>query len=84
MAGYGSFEETVDTLEQAVRGIEYLCGDRFSAADVYVASQIGFGMVFKILPERQAFTDYVTRLQQRPAAQRAHQLDEAAAASGEV
>lgn len=84
MAGYGSFEETVDTLEQAVRGIDYLCGDMFSAADVYVASQIGFGMMFKILPERQAFTDYVTRLQQRPAAQRAHQLDEAAAAAREV
>lgn len=84
MAGYGSFEETVDTLEQAVRGVDYLCGDMFSAADVYVASQIAFGMMFKILPERQALTDYVGRLQQRPAAQRAHQLDEAAAASQEA
>src|SRR6185503_7875808 len=32
MAGYGSFEETIDTLEQAVSGGAYICGDRFTAA----------------------------------------------------
>ena len=34
MAGYGSLEETVDALEQAVKGREFIAGDRFTAADV--------------------------------------------------
>jgi glutathione S-transferase len=28
MAGYGSFEETIDALERAVSAGEYICGDR--------------------------------------------------------
>ena len=46
MAGYGSFEETIDALEQAVSGGPYICGDQFTAADVYVGAQIGWGMMF--------------------------------------
>ncbi|HWH22244.1 MAG TPA: glutathione S-transferase family protein, partial [Allosphingosinicella sp.] len=43
MAGYGSFEDTMAALEQAVSQGEYICGDQFTAADVYVGSQIGWG-----------------------------------------
>src|SRR3546814_10631305 len=46
MAGYGSYEETIDTLERAVSGAPYICGDQFTAADVYVGSQIGWGLMF--------------------------------------
>ncbi len=38
MAGYGSYEETVAALEHAVSRGPYLCGDHFTAADVYVGS----------------------------------------------
>ena len=39
--GYGSFEAMVDALETAVSGPgPWILGDRFSAADVYVGSQI--------------------------------------------
>jgi glutathione S-transferase len=76
MAGYGSYEETVDALEQAVLAGPYICGDGFTAADVYVGSQIAWPMMFKMLPERQPFLDYVARLKERPAFQRASQLDE--------
>src|SRR3546814_9162212 len=45
MVGYGSFEQTVDTLEVAARSASpWLLGDRFSAADVYVGSQVDFGL----------------------------------------
>lgn len=87
MAGYGSFEQVVDALETAVSGPgPWILGDRFSAADVYVGSQIGWGLMFKTLPERDAFKTYAERLFQRPAATRARALDdalvEAAAAYG--
>ncbi|HEV2746520.1 MAG TPA: glutathione S-transferase family protein [Allosphingosinicella sp.] len=78
MAGYGSFEATMDALETAVSGSDYICGDRFTAADVYVGSQIGWGLMFGTIDKRPAFADYVGRLQSRPAAQRARELDDAA------
>jgi glutathione S-transferase len=77
MAGYGTFDEVIDTLERAVKDCNYLCGDRFTAADVYVGSQIGWGMMFGTIDRRPAFTDYVGRLQARPAAIRAREIDDA-------
>jgi glutathione S-transferase len=77
MAGYGSFEETIDALEHAVNGSDYICGDRFTAADVYVGSQIGWGMMFGSIEKRPAFEEYFARLTQRPAAIRAREIDDA-------
>lgn len=78
MAGYGSFEQVVDALEAAVSGPgPWILGDRFSAADVYVGSQIGWGLQFKSLPEREAFKAYVGRLSQREASVRAREIDDA-------
>ncbi|WP_339933060.1 glutathione S-transferase family protein [uncultured Brevundimonas sp.] len=76
-AGYGSFENAVDTLETAVAKGPYILGDRFSAADVYVGSQIIWGLMFKTLPERPAFKAYAERLSTRPAAVRAREIDDA-------
>ncbi len=78
MAGYGSFEATIDTLEAAVAGREYVAADHFTAADVYVGSQIGWGLMFGTIDKRPAFADYVGRLRARPAAERASALDDAA------
>ncbi|PWG01817.1 glutathione S-transferase family protein [Sphingosinicella humi] len=78
MVGYGSYEETIDALERAVSAGPYICGDQFTAADVYVGSQIGWGMMFGTIDKRPLFEDYVARLQFRPAAQRANQLDDEA------
>lgn len=77
MAGYGSLSNVLDTLEQAVSGREYLVGDRFSAADVYVASHIGWGMMFGSIERRPAFVRYHERLQSRPAVLRAREIDDA-------
>jgi glutathione S-transferase len=75
--GYGCFEAVVDALETAVADGPYLCGDLFTAADVYVGSHIGWGIMFGTLPKRPAFEEYFGRLQSRPAAVRARELDDA-------
>lgn len=78
MAGYGSFEATIDALETALRPGPYICGDQFTAADLYVGAQLGWGMMFGTIEKRPAFEAYAGRLQARPAARRANQLDDAA------
>lgn len=78
MVGYGSFEETIDALERAVSERDYICGAQFTAADVYVGAQIGWGLMFGTIDKRPAFADYVARVQSRPAAVRARELDDAA------
>lgn len=78
--GYGSFDDVMRTLDDAVAARPYLCGDSFTAADVYVGSQINFGLAFGSIPETPAFRAYADRLQVRPAYQRAQRIDEAAAA----
>jgi glutathione S-transferase len=78
MAGYGSFEETVDALESAVAAASpYICGEQFTAADVYVGASIGFGTQFGIIPPRDAFSAYLARITDRPAHKRATQIDDA-------
>ena len=62
---------------RACRGTPYLAGDSFTAADVYVGSQLGLGMQFGTIEKRPAFVDYVGRLTARPAAIRAKQIDDA-------
>jgi glutathione S-transferase len=68
MMGYGRFEDIVNALEGAVMQGEYLVGDSFTAAAVYVGSGIGFRMQFGTIDTRQAFEQYWRRLSARPAA----------------
>ena len=75
MAGYGTFEHAIDTLEQAVSGPAWICGDQFTAADVYVGSQIDWGLSFGTIPSRPAFESYAARLRERPAYKRQKELD---------
>ena len=80
MMGYGRFEDVVNTLEGAVSRAEYVVGDRFTAADVYLGSGIGFGMQFGAIEKRPAFESYWQRLSARPAALRAKEIDDVLAA----
>lgn len=83
MVGYGSFDQVVDGLETAVAQGPWILGDRFSAADVYVGSQIAWGLQFKSIPERPAFRAYADRLMARPAAVRAREIDDALVAAAQ-
>jgi glutathione S-transferase len=78
--GYGTFEAVIDALELALTPGPYICGDQFTAADLYVGSQIGYGLMFGTIEKRPLFEDYFARLQSRPAAKRAAELDDALAA----
>jgi glutathione S-transferase len=77
MMGYGNFDQALKTLEDAVSKSDYITGDSFSAADVYVGSHLNFNMMFGTIDKRPAFERYVTRLTARPAFARARQLDDA-------
>ena len=77
MVGFGSLADVLSTLEAAVSGREYLVGDRFTAADVYVGSHIGWVMSFGAIERRPAFERYFERISARPAAVRARQIDDA-------
>ncbi|RDJ22115.1 glutathione S-transferase family protein [Bosea caraganae] len=77
MCGYGSFSDVMDTLESAVTQGDYLLGDRFSAADVYLGAQIGWGLQFGSMERRPAFEAYAERIAARPAAIRANEIDNA-------
>ena len=80
MMGYGNFAKTISTLQAAITSVDYLVGNRFSAADLYVGAQIGFGMMFGTLERRPAFERYWHRMSDRPAYTRATKLDDETAA----
>ncbi|NYT40509.1 glutathione S-transferase family protein [Sphingomonas sp. R-74633] len=84
MFGYGNYDLTVDVLEKAVSAHPYIAGDRFTAADIYVGSAVGWGTMFGTLPKRDAFTAYFERLTSREAFQRAAAKDDALAAELEA
>jgi glutathione S-transferase len=77
MVGWGSMELALDAVEKAVSASPFLCGDRFTAADLYLGAQLGFGMMFGTIGKRPAFEDYVGRTAGRPASVRAKEIDDA-------
>ena len=76
MFGYGNFNRAIAAMDELLSRHDYVCGDRFTAADVYVGSQIMFPLQFKMLPEKDSFLRYRDRLSARPAYQRANEIDE--------
>ncbi len=78
MVGYGSYATVLDVLERLVARGPYLLGDKFSALDVYLGSQIAWGIGFGTMEKRPGFEDYVARIAARPAYKSASELDDAA------
>ena len=76
MFGYGNTDRVIAVMDELLSLRDYVCGSRFTAADVYVGSQIMFPMQFGMLPERESFARYRDRLQSRPAYRRANEIDE--------
>ena len=75
MVGFGSYERTIDAFESMLEGRDYVCGQRFTMADVYVGSQIDWGLSFKSIPSRPAFEAYAERLLEREAYKAAKAID---------
>ena len=76
MFGYGNYDRVVAVLDDLLGSRDYVCGNRFTAADLYVGSQIMFPMQFGMIPERETFIRYRDRLQARAAYKRAGEIDE--------
>ena len=74
MFGYGSYDKVVDTLAGHFANHDYVCGARFTAADVYVGSQVLWGTQFGTLPKRDEFLAYADRLASRAAYVKAKEL----------
>ncbi|GAA0863039.1 glutathione S-transferase family protein [Sphingopyxis soli] len=77
MAGFGSLGAALDALEGAIAGKTYVAGERFSAADVYVGSQIDWGLQFGTIPSRPAFEAYAVGLRERAGYKAAKAIDNA-------
>lgn len=76
MAGYGSYEAVLDNLSQWFKSHDYVTGERFTAADVYVGAQINWGMSFNTIDKRPEFEAYAARVTGREACIRAVEMDD--------
>ena len=76
MVGWGDRTDALNALETAVSGRDFIAGDTFTAADVYIGAQISWGMQFGAIDKRPAFVSYSERMQNRPAAVRARDIDD--------
>jgi glutathione S-transferase len=65
--GYGCYDDVLNALEKAITPGPYILGERFSAADVFLGSQLGFGMMMKSLEPRPVFQSYLAHISERPA-----------------
>jgi glutathione S-transferase len=75
MFGYGNYDLAIATLEKAVSDKEYIASDHFTAADLFVGANINFMLQFNLLEPRPAFVDYARRMTDRPAYERAQEID---------
>jgi glutathione S-transferase len=73
---FGDFDTAMNVLAKAVTPGPFLIGEKFTAADVVIGSQLRWATIFKLIPERKEFTDYMARFADRPAAKRAQAKDE--------
>jgi len=68
--GYGTYERTLATLATALTPGPFILGERFSAVDVYVGSQIHYALMTKAMEPQPVFQQYADRCAGRPAFQR--------------
>jgi glutathione S-transferase len=70
MFGFGHYDLAVQTLADHLANRDFVCGSRFTAADVYVGSAVMWGVQFGTLTKLDPFVAYGERLAQREAYKR--------------
>lgn len=73
--GFGTYEKVIDALDQWLTGRDYICGSRFTMADVYIGAQIHWALMFKTVPAHNSFTAYAERLSRRDTFRNAATID---------
>ena len=81
-AGWGDYDRAMAALEGAMTPGQWLFGDQFTAADLYVASSLGFGMMFGMIDKRPAFVEFSERASARAAYKKAREIEAAEIAKG--
>jgi glutathione S-transferase len=76
MAGFGNLDHTLNALELALSKGPYICGDNFTAVDVYLGSGLLWGMLFGTVEKRDTFSKYTELLCARPAYIKANAINE--------
>lgn len=66
-AGWGTYENMLASVEEAIGEGPWLLGERFSMADVIFGGTVRYMLRFKMIEERPTFVDYAARLDARPA-----------------
>ncbi len=76
-AAWGSFASMEATTVAGIKaGGPWLLGDQFSGADVFVISNLHWGLLSDLFPKEGPIADYVARGAARPALKRALQMEE--------
>jgi glutathione S-transferase len=81
MSPYGDYDSVLDMLRTTLAAGPYILGEEFSAADVVWGTALEWTSKFKLIPECPEFSEYVSRLAERPAFIRAREKDAAFAAN---
>jgi glutathione S-transferase len=74
-SGWGDYDRAFAALEANLKVGQWLLGDQFTAADLYIASGLGFGMQFGMIDKRPAFVEFAGRASARPAFKRAQEIE---------
>jgi glutathione S-transferase len=74
-AGWGDAQRVFDVVDAALEKGPWILGENFSAADIVVGAALNFSVrMFKMVPSRPSFDDYIARCIARPAFQVAEKL----------
>ena len=68
--GYGTYDDMLAGLTTALTPGPFILGERFSAVDVYLGSQLQFAIMTKGIESTPVFEQYISRWATRPALQR--------------
>ena len=74
-AGWGDMDRAQKALAGAMTPGRWLLGETFTAADLYIASALRFGMQFGLIDKLPAFEEFTARASARPAFERASAIE---------
>ncbi len=75
-AGFGTYEEMLATISFAIGKGPWLLGEQFTMADLVFGGTIRYMLMFDMLDKRPEYQAYVERLNARPAARKANEINE--------
>ncbi|MCG6856467.1 MAG: glutathione S-transferase family protein [Salaquimonas sp.] len=80
-AAWGNPETVFAALEKGLENGPWICGERFTTADIMIGGGVFFGLAFGMLDKRPVFAEYAERCAARPAFRRSREIEAEAVAS---